>query len=193
MESLNESNAAEGMAELRNLLNSPGLPPMETDPYSFWTPTEQETARRASIIRAMKAGWKYESGLLVKDGIASKPSGMQPLYEPGDQEFNPRTNAFALRLGAKFIEPPDPFAGKYRLGGLVMDHLGRLLDTNDCPVCHGSPFNVPVLQPDPWIRTNRPWEQAFTYCRRCITREFIEENERRMQAQPPSRRPPAQG
>ena len=185
---ITEATAPKAMAELRDLLNQPGLPPTEIGP-SVWSPQEVSTARQVSIARHLKAGWTFDGTYLTKRGaqsqdVSKRPTTLQPLMEPGDQGWDPRVHAFALRLGAVYIEPPSKWAGKYLLDGEhVVDWLGRFVDMRTCPVCQGDPFNVLVS-----VRREPHFAQEFSYCPRCVTQAMVDENARRVNAAPPQRR-----
>lgn len=180
-----QEQQAEDFQTLRNLLGQQtDTIPQEQDRSSFWTPLEISRAIQASIKRALDNGWKYREGLLEKGGVKARPSAVVPYKTFGELGYNPAGDAFAIRLGAELIRS-GPWAGRYRYGEHIMDHTGQFLDPNECPECQGSPFRVRVRN----VRPNAPpWEQAFTYCKRCVTREMFLENEARVQVSPDARR-----
>lgn len=175
--------------ELRGLLplqmNSPAS--TDTAPSSFWTPEEVAKARQAQIHRLIQSGWKVDAnGLLSKGRATIRPSAPIPAKVPGELGYSPHS-VFALHLGATLIEA-GPWAGRYRLGKHVVDWLGRFVDTDACPECgsgHGEyRFKVKMFpNPNPFAQ---PWEQAFTYCRRCCSPEEIAEL-RRQPTMPPAK------
>ena len=173
---MQENQATETMQELRNLLAANPSLPVSTDPYqnSSWTPEDIAKARASAILRATKNGWKFDGGMLVKGTVKARPSTLMSLGHVGERGFNPRTDAFALRLGAEFIEE-GPWAGRYRMGGHILNALGQFLDPEACPICgsvHGeSRFKVRAPNPNPYAPA---WQQVFTYCQRCCTPEEIE-------------------
>lgn len=120
-------------------------------------------------------GWKFEEGLLTKGGVKKRPTAVMPVMHPFEQGYSPRVHAFALRLGAEFIES-GVWAGKYRHHAGIMDHMGRFVADDRCPECGSGPhgelrFRVMVKpHPNPWAQ---PWEQAYTFCRRCCSLEEI--------------------
>jgi hypothetical protein len=181
MDSISEAKAPEAMQLLRNLfpaeMNSPAS--TDTDQSSWWTPEEIAIARLTQVKRLMQNGWKTEAnGLLTKGRATIRPSSPIPCGAPGELGYNPRTQAFALRLGATFIES-GPWAGRYRLGEHVVDRLGCFVDTEACPECGSRQgefrFKVRAVNPNPFAK---PWEQVFTYCRRCCTQDEIDELKR---------------
>jgi hypothetical protein len=175
---------------------------------SIWADEETAMARQASIRRHLEHGWAQDptGSLLVKGTGQSKveirPTHLMP-SKSGDPDFNPTTDAFALRLGAEFVGP-----NRYRLpGGLLIDGNGAFRNdkdiTNpngDCPECGSSPlvvsssgeilgggeyrFRVAKEPPNP----AKPWEMAWTYCRRCVSEDELAEVRRRMDAAPPAPR-----
>ena len=175
---MQEQQAEETMARLRDLF-PPGLASNSTDldQSSFWTPQELATARLREIHRRMKGGWTFEdTGLLRKGNVTARPASLIAHGIPGEIGYNPRRDAFALRLGATFIEA-GPNTGRYLLGDQVMDELGNFRDPQSCPECgslHGEHrFKVRMKpNPNPFAM---PWQQAFTYCRRCCSQDEIDE------------------
>lgn len=182
---INEANATETMQRLAALFPS-DLPPMDPSQSSSWTEQERLTGMRGSIQRHLRAGWTWVEGLLHKGNHTKKATSVMSLQHPGERGYDPRRDAFALRLGARFIES-GPWQGKYSFGANVMDHMGRFLDTAACPICKGNRFRVQVENPNPYAKN---YEQVFSYCRRCVTPEEIRDNEARVMASPspPSKR-----
>ena len=158
-----------------------------TSPY--WSREEMAAALAAGIGRAERAGWKWAAPWLEKGTVRRRPTALMATKSPADRDFNPRRDAFALRLGAEFIEI-GPWAGQFRLAPLLMRHDGTLLDPEACPECQGSPFMVQVRSVRD--RSPRP-RQIFTYCRRCISPAEVEEIKARQQelAAMPARQKPA--
>ena len=187
MIAMQESQAPEVMQELRNLLPQQMSSPGSTviGPSSCWTNEEIATARLVQIHRLLQNGWKAEgNGLLSKGAITLRPSSPIPIRQPGEYGYNPRTDAFALRLGATFIES-GVWAGRYQLGEHIVNHLGQFVDQEACPECgsRNGEFRFKVLQwpnPNPFAK---PWEQAFTYCRRCCTSDEVMDLKRPREAQ----------
>lgn len=141
----------------------------ESAPSSYWTSEELGRAKRASIVRALKAGWKYEGGWLIKGHARMRPGELMP-SKFGTPMFNPRTDAFALRMGATYVAP-----GRYRLGQHMVDAMGQFVDREGCPACgrragDPRPGQVRTENPNPFAK---PYEQTFTYCRRCTTPEEV--------------------
>jgi hypothetical protein len=107
--------------------------------------------------------------------VVIRPTALMPLKLPGERGYNPRVDAFALRLGAKFIEY-GRWAGKYELGNVIVDHLGAAIDTDACSGCGSKKrqvdYHLSVLAENrnPFAK---PWEQVWTYCKVCTPREEI--------------------
>ena len=125
-----------------------------------------------SIQRHLRAGWSYLEGLLEKGAIKKRPSEAVPMRSPSEAGYNPRQDAFALRIGAEFIES-GPWAGRYRLDQHIVNRNGQFISPDQCPECgsYKGELRFRVLMdvhPDPFAKG---WEQAFTYCRRCCTAE----------------------
>ena len=135
---------------------------------SFWTLDELAAARSSNIRRELRSGWKYEDGWLVKGQVKHRPPEVVPTMA-GTVLFNPLKDAFAIRLGAVFVAP-----NRYRLGDLLIDANGACRDPQECPECgsrHGEfRFQVRVENRNPHAK---PWEAAWTYCRRCCSPEEV--------------------
>lgn len=121
-------------------------------------------------MQHIKRGWQYVEGFLVKGQVHRRPSEVMPRGHQGEIGWNPATDAFPVRLGATFIG-----GGRYRLGPHIMDANGAFLDPAACPEC-GSlngeyKWQVRVESRNP---RGNPWDQAWTYCRRCCTSEEVE-------------------
>ena len=169
---------------------------MDLSQSSGWTPEEFAEAFRASILQHVRAGWTWDPPWLRKEiswiepderdsrktvvrraKLEARPTAVMRRKTPADRDFNPRKDAFALRLGATFIEV-GPWRGQYEFGNLVMRHDGSLLDTEACPECQGEPWMVQIR--DVRDLSTRP-RQVFTYCRSCIAPEEVEEMKARQQ------------
>ena len=142
----------------------------------MWTEDELARGRVAYIQRYLKAGFTWsENGLLCKgEGkrrVEVRPGCDLPVRQPWDPLWNPRTDATAVRMGAPFISPNryGPYAN-----GNYLDANGTFLDPDACPECgslHGEArFFVRAQSRNPFAP---PWQQAWTYCRRCCTPEEI--------------------
>lgn len=166
-------------------------------------------ARQASIRRHLEHGWAQDPTLtlLVKGAgqgkLEARPTQLMP-SKSGDPEFNPTTDAFALRLGAEFVGP-----NRYRLpGGLLIDANGAFRNDadvsnrgGDCPECGSSPLvlsaNGEILGGGEYrfrvakgpANPAKPWEQTWTYCRRCVSEDELAEVRRHMDAAPPAPAP----
>lgn len=157
----------------------------EEPPSLLWTLQDIAAARSGMIRRFIKKGWKLvENGRLWngKSGrqkVEAMPTALMD-HKSGRIDFNPRIDATAIRMGATFIS-----GNRYALGEHVMDRNGMFKDPNDCPECGGTPFRVRIQNPNPWAK---PWEQSFTYCRRCVTPQMIDDHGRRLAATPQARR-----
>lgn len=157
----------------------------------FWTEDELAKGLSESIHRMIKQGWKWAStGRLPKgEGkhkVEARPSVLMPHPGPGDPGYNPRTDAFAVRIGAKFISD-----NRYRLPtGEVVDCNGTFRDPKECPECgsvpNGADYRYQVLT-ESRNPHSKPWDQAGTYCRRCVTPEDRRANEARVLATPPAK------
>lgn len=153
---------------------------------SIWTDKELFDARVDFIRRKLARGWKYEGGYLVKGQARVKPSALMR-SKSGDVDYNPARDAFAIKLGAKFIGP-----NRYQMpNGVLVDKHGSCIDPECCPECGSVQgehrFNVPILSRNPFAK---PWERAYTYCRRCVQPGELEQLTRQANAapQPRSRR-----
>lgn len=157
----------------------PNLPAMES---SRWSESERIAARQGNIRRLLGRGWQFVEGLLVKGRSKKRPTELMPNND-GTLQFNPRVDAYAIRLGATFISP-----NRYRLGTLILDRHGSAVDPDECPECGatrqhpGSRFHLRAPNPNPYAP---PWEHAFTYCRTCVTLAELEEMRRQTAASPP--------
>ena len=170
---ITEAGAEAVTDELRRMFPSPPSSLDTADhPSSSWTPEELTRAKLGSIQRHLRAGWKFLEGYLEKGNARKLPSSVVPLRTPGEPGYNPRAGAFALRMGATLIES-GPWRGRYQLGRHIVNRNGQFISPDQCPECGSYQgelrFRVRVEQhPDPFAK---PWEQAFTYCRRCCTPE----------------------
>ena len=191
---MNEREAVKVMQQLRELLPSElmlSLQSSDLAPSSSWTEEEYGRALRANIVRFVKGGWTWNPPYLEKEAVFSEPderdsrrmvvrrvkmqkrpsvAGYLPVKTPADRGFNPRKDALALRLGARFMDS-GPWVGQYEIGANVMRHDGSLLDTEACPECQGSPYFV--QKRSVFDRAPQP-RQVFTYCRRCVSVAEIE-------------------
>lgn len=149
-----------------------------SNPSSFWSLEQEAGAIKASILRHIKAGWTWNAPFLEKGQVRKRPSLLMPWKTPADRGFNPRTDAFVLSMGAEFIGE-GKWRGYYRLGEHLMRHDGALVDPEDCPECGGYPWLVKVPH-NPFERRTVP-AQRFTYCRRCVKPEEVEEAAYRLQ------------
>lgn len=150
---------------LAKLLGSAPIPPASEN-GSWFSVEERTQARRMNIIRFIKAGFTYIDGRLKKGHTNAMPSEMMPSLF-GTPRFNPAKDAVALKMGAVFVGP-----NRYRLGSLILDAMGAIVDPAACPECgslHGEfRWNVRAQSKNP---NAMPWQQAWTYCRRCCTEE----------------------
>lgn len=120
-------------------------------------------------------------GLLKKGNRSARPSNLMR-SKSGDLDFNPRTDAFALRLGAKFVSDNRYKWGEVRTKDgvveMLMDRNGMFIDPADCPECGGAPWYVKQRSSRPGAP---PWEYELTYCRRCVTPAEVEDARQRAQ------------
>lgn len=144
----------------------------------WWTDEELAAARNAARRHLVAHDFEPQpDGTYAKGSgrrrVAIRPTALMPLRFPGEKGYNPRLHAFALRLGAEFIEYGQ-WVGKYRLGSLILDHLGAALDTEACPGCGSKKgevdYHLSVLR-ESHNPFRKPWEQAWTYCRVCTPEE----------------------
>ena len=98
--------------------------------------------------------------------------------------YNPRVDAFALRLGATYVSP-----NRYQLGSLMLSRDGAALatDRETCAECHSGPgvdnrFFVRTESQNPFAK---PWEKAWTYCHTCVTPAELEDLKRKALAAAP--------
>ncbi len=123
-------------------------------------------AKRMNIVRFIKAGFKYVEGRLKKGHANAMPSEMVPSLF-GTLRWNPAKDSVALKMGAVFVGP-----NRYKLGSLILDAMGAIVDPNACVECgslHGEyRFNVRTQSRNP---NAMPWQQAWTYCRRCCSED----------------------
>jgi hypothetical protein len=144
-----------------------------SDPH--WTDEELFTATQRQIRRGLKSGWKWEPPFLVKDQVKHRPTARMLTKTPANRDFNPATDAFAFR-----ISPHVEFRGNgiYAFGNLLMRHDGTLIDPDVCLECLGARWFVAVKAPIT-VKTQRPWESHFTYCRSCVSQAEIDDWKRR--------------
>ena len=139
---------------------------------------EMAKARLADVEKGLRSGWKWEGGYLVKGHVHARPRSRMPLKMPSDKGFDPRKDAFAIRMGATYIEDGS-WKGRYRLGEHVVDHLGAICeDGTCCPGCGSRTtdreFRFMVRIPGRASKAE-PWREALTYCRVCCTPAEIEQ------------------
>lgn len=148
-------------------------------------------ALQADIQRHLRAGWKWNPPFLEKGTVQARPSARLSFKTPADRSFNPAKDAFVLYMGGRYL-------GNYlyEWGGLTCRHDGSLIDLEEtfpgefrevCRECLGYPWSVKVPRRRR-IPTAKPWESDYTYCRRCVTSEEIEDLKRRQAATPPQKR-----
>jgi hypothetical protein len=138
-------------------------------PSSFWTDEELGASRAHWIRHYLKAGWKYVEGVLGKGARSIRPSE-QMASKSGQLDFNPLKDAFAVRLGARFVSD-----NRYYLDttGLWMDRNGALVDGDECMECGGLPWFVKTKVGLP--PTAPAWKWNHTYCRRCVDMGEVEQ------------------
>ena len=142
---------------------------------SYWTDEEIASATRAMIARHLEAGWKFVDGYLVKGAVKKHPSPLMP-SRSGLPDFNPRADAYALRMGAKFARD-----NRYRLGEtMYVDRNGMFIDPLDCPECGGAPWHVKTRAGLPEDAPR--WQFNLTYCRRCVTPAELREAQLKAEA-----------
>lgn len=135
-------------------------------------------AKSAFIREHVKRGFKLdENGRLTKGERKTKveilPHSPMPGKMPGASDFNPRTDAFAVRMGGVFVSP-----NRYRLGLNYIDREGAMLDPDACPECgsYNGEYRWRVqVDPTRQPKNLKPWEHAYTYCKRCVTAEELAE------------------
>lgn len=155
----------------------------EATGHSSWTPQVIARVTRLAIQSHFKAGWKYVEGMLEKGQHRKRVPEVVYQRVPGELSYNPRTDAPAVRRDGGVLIEAGEWAGYYMGASGVMDRHGSLVDKTLCPECGGSPYRVRVQNPNPFAQ---PWEQSFTYCRRCVTLAMLAENERRVQGSAPT-------
>lgn len=169
-------------ALLPTLPSSPKSPDSGSteNPSSFWTPEEQALGRRLWLQRKLEGGWKMTDHGTVTKGegkhkVEARLGVTYMLPRPGDQAYNPLAHAPALRLypGAVLVG-----ANRYRtVDGHLVDQWGAFKEPDGCPECGSGAgrenrFRVLVPSRNPFAK---PWEQTFTYCRRCCTPEEVQQ------------------
>jgi hypothetical protein len=188
---MREGQVQQGLQLLRSLFPPSILPASDSPPpSSLWslTPEQRNWIRRWNIERFMRAGWTLgDEGKLWKNGNAAAVSHRVPMRIRGEKGWNPRTDTIAARMGCEYIEE-GRWKGYFLHMGMVCASDGRPVDPRLCSGCQGHPFRVRAETP----ASAQPWEQAFTYCRKCVTKEFWEENERRVNSFVPPRQPQRQ-
>ena len=144
------------------------------------------------IDRLLAKGFQPSAGGRLAKGAGKEkreymPSPMLP-SKSGDLNFNPRLDAFAVRMGGVFEGD-----NRYRLPhGLLVDRNGMCRDPEECPECgslHGEDrFFVRVASANPFASKREQIAPRYTHCRRCVTPEELAENDRRVLAIAPRRR-----
>ena len=146
---------------------------------SFWTEAEEATALRASAGRFIKAGFAWNGTHFVKgqgrSKIEARPTRLMP-SKSGQPDFNPRTDAFAVRMGAEFVSD-----NRYRLEGVgVMDRNGMFVAPDECPECGDMVLYVKSRK---GVKPDAPvYKYNLTYCRRCITQAEVDDMRREQDA-----------
>ena len=138
---------------------------------SYWIPEELAQARSEFVRRHIQRGWTLSEGMLSKgQGKSRVETRVRPgpmASKSGDLDFNPRTDAFALRLGAVFAGP-----NRYRLttgscAGQLVDRNGMFRDPGECPECGCINHEYCVVQLESRNPFAKPWDHAYTNCRTC--------------------------
>lgn len=136
-------------------------------------------ALRASAGRFIKAGFAWNGTHFVKGQgrlkVEARPTQLMP-SKSGQPDFNPRKDAFAVRMGAVFISD-----NRYRLEGVgVLDRNGMFVAPDECPECGDMVLYVKTRK---GIKPGSPIHKYnLTYCRRCITPDELDDMRREIEA-----------
>lgn len=150
-------------------------------------------ALRASVKSHLKAGFKWVEGRLSrevagKERIDAKPSALMA-SKSGDLDFNPVKDAFAVRMGARFVSDNHYYLrgdffedkdGKEVDGRIFVDRNGMVIDQSECPECGGNRWYV--KRPfRPGTPGKRPWDYDLVPCRVCVSVEELDDARRRQE------------